>query len=142
MRITTKGRYTLKAMLCLARHPVNSVLSVKQISEETSLSYEFLEQLLVKLKKAGLARSVRGPGGGYTMARPAQEISIKDIFDAVGETIDLTDCQSCKFSELVCVPEHGCESHLIWKGATEYLVDFFTKVSLDDVQNGRISVRI
>ncbi len=142
MRITTKGRYALKALLYLARQPEGAIATVKQIADETSLSFEFLEQLLVKLKKAKLVQSIRGPGGGYTLARPAQEISIKDIFDAVGETIDLTDCQSCKFSELVCVPENGCESHLIWKGATEYLVEFFTKVSLDDVRHGRSSVRL
>lgn len=142
MRITTKGRYALKAMLVLARHPFDTVVTVKQISGETSVSHEFLEQLLIKLKKAGLLRSVRGPGGGYKLVQPASEISIKAIFDAVGETIDLTNCQACRQSEIVCTSENGCDSHLIWKGATEHLIEFFTRVSLEDVLNGKSSVRI
>jgi Rrf2 family iron-sulfur cluster assembly transcriptional regulator len=142
MRITTRGRYALRAMLQLAKHAPSPVLSVKQISEETQISYEFLEQLLVKLKRANLVASVRGPGGGYMLSRSAAEISVKDIFDAVGEVIDLTNCHSCKVSELVCASQNGCESHLVWKGATEHLIEFFTNLSLQDVLEGKTPIGI
>lgn len=137
MRISSRGRYALRALVYLARQEKGKVLSVKQIAEVTQISAEFLEQILVRLKRAKLVNSVRGPGGGYSLAADPVKLTVKEIFDAVGETIDLTPCQSCRVSELVCEAEGGCEGLLLWKGATEHLIEFFTSVTLQAVVEGK-----
>ncbi len=124
-------------MILLAKTNRDKVLNVREMAEMTLISSEFLEQILMKLKKAGLVRSQRGPGGGYILEGSPSEISVKDIFDAVGENIDLTPCTSCKESELICEVGNGCDSYLIWKGASEQLLDFFTSVTLQGVLDGK-----
>ncbi len=86
MRITTKGRYGLRAVINLARSNHSRPVSIGSIASEENVSSEFLEQIFFKLKKAGLIRSIRGPGGGFVLNRMPGEISVQDILAAVGET--------------------------------------------------------
>ena len=92
MRVTTKGRYALRAMINLALNGGEKPLSIKKITEVEDLSPIFLEQIFTKLKKAKLIKSIRGAGGGFLLARPASDISVKDILEAVEEGILLTPC--------------------------------------------------
>jgi len=87
MKLSTKGRYAVVALADLATQPKDSLSSLADISERQSVSLPYLEQLFVKLRRAGLVTSVRGPGGGYRMARPAADISVLDILEAVEETV-------------------------------------------------------
>jgi Rrf2 family iron-sulfur cluster assembly transcriptional regulator len=92
MRITTKGRYAIRAITNLALEESSKPKAIKFIAKEEDLSPEFLEQIFFRLKRTGMISSVRGPGGGFKLARDPKDISIKEIFDAVGEGLDLTPC--------------------------------------------------
>ncbi|RKX80812.1 MAG: AsnC family transcriptional regulator, partial [Spirochaetes bacterium] len=92
MRVTTKGRYALRAMINLAVNGGEKPLSIKKITEVEDLSPIFLEQIFTKLKKYGLIKSIRGAGGGFLLARDASDISVKDILEAVEEGIRMTPC--------------------------------------------------
>ncbi|AFG38595.1 RrF2 family transcriptional regulator [Spirochaeta africana] len=92
MRITTKGRYAIRAITNLAMANSDKPKPIKAIAEEEGISPEFLEQIFFRLKKTGMISSVRGPGGGFRLARDPKDISVKEIFNAVGEGIDLTPC--------------------------------------------------
>ena len=93
MRITTKGRYALRAVLALAQSSIEGKpVSIKCISSQEGISAEFLEQIFFKLRKAGVIRSVRGPGGGFFFAKPLTEITLLDIIEASGEGIGISPC--------------------------------------------------
>ncbi|MBN2050661.1 MAG: Rrf2 family transcriptional regulator, partial [Spirochaetales bacterium] len=92
MRVTTKGRYGLRAILELANRGEDTPVSIKAIAEKENLSPEFLEQIFFRLRKAGLISSTRGPGGGFTISLPLEELTIRRIFDAVGEDLSLAPC--------------------------------------------------
>ncbi|MDR2068937.1 MAG: Rrf2 family transcriptional regulator, partial [Spirochaetaceae bacterium] len=93
MRITTRGRYALRASLALARLGKDgSPVSINNLSEEENISSVFLEQIFFKLRKAGIVSSVRGPGGGFCFAQPLDQLTIKKILDAAGEELNLTTC--------------------------------------------------
>jgi len=93
MRLTTKGRYAVTAMLDLALHAHNGPTSLSDISQRQEISLSYLEQLFARLRRAGLVNSVRGPGGGYLLSQPAEEISVSKVIDAVNESVDATRCQ-------------------------------------------------
>src|SRR5690554_1822747 len=93
MRLTTKGRYAVTAMLDLALNGELSPTSLGDISQRQGISLSYLEQLFARLRRSGLVRSVRGPGGGYLLAKPAADISVSAVIDAVDETVDATRCQ-------------------------------------------------
>lgn len=131
MRVTTKGRYALRAMINLAQNTGDKPLSIKKITEVEDLSPIFLEQIFTKLKKYGLIKSIRGAGGGFLLAREAADISVKDILEAVEEGIRLTPCCS---SESVpaekCVKLASCRATRFWNGANEHLMGYFESYSL------------
>jgi len=131
MRITTRGRYALRASLALARigndgRPV----SISQLSEQEDISPVFLEQIFFKLRKAGLVSSIRGPGGGFNFARPLDQLTVKDILDASGEDIDITLCD--KHSES-CSRAGRCLSHYIWHDLTEMIHRYFAEMTLASI---------
>ncbi|WP_371038981.1 MULTISPECIES: Rrf2 family transcriptional regulator [unclassified Rhodosalinus] len=88
MKLSTKGRYAMVALTDIALQPQGELVSLGDISRRQSISLPYLEQLFVKLRRAGLVESVRGPGGGYRLARPATEITVVDVLQAVDETVD------------------------------------------------------
>jgi Rrf2 family iron-sulfur cluster assembly transcriptional regulator len=132
MRITTKGRYALRATIALARLSEGmSPVSIKKISESENISPEFLEQIFFKLRKTGLISSVRGPGGGFFFSRPLSSILLKDIVEASGEGIELAACAH-PGSEL-CRREPDCIAGAIWKEFALHIDGFLTSMTLEDI---------
>jgi len=135
MRITTKGRYALRAMTNLALSQNGKPKAIKVIAAEEDISPEFLEQIFFKLKKVGIIESVRGPGGGFHLHRDPETITVKAIFEAVEEGLDLTPCTSCNDDapEPTCARVDDCLVHEVWQGATRQISSFFEGVSLKNI---------
>src|SRR5271157_4884949 len=131
MRITTKGRYGLRAVINLAGARHNRPISIGSIASEEKVSSEFLEQIFFKLKKAGLIRSIRGPGGGFVLNRMPGDISVQDILVAVGETRGLTPCTLRR--KMLCDRPEPCAAHDIWTGLQKTMEDYLTNVTLKDI---------
>ena len=131
MRITTKGRYGLRAVINLAKTNHNRPVSIGSIATQENVSSEFLEQIFFKLKKAGLIRSIRGPGGGFVLNKTPAEISVQDILVAVGETRGLTPCTLRR--KALCDRPEPCAAHDIWTGLQKAMEDYLTNVTLKDI---------
>jgi Rrf2 family iron-sulfur cluster assembly transcriptional regulator len=131
MRITTKGRYGLRAVINLARANHKRPVSIGAIAAEENVSSEFLEQIFFRLKKAGLIRSIRGPGGGFVLNRTPGEISVQDILNAVGETKGLTPCTLRR--KTMCDRPEPCAAHDIWTGLQKTMEDYLNKWTLKDI---------
>ncbi|MCL1928921.1 MAG: Rrf2 family transcriptional regulator [Treponema sp.] len=145
MRITTRGRYALRASLALVRIQnllsynklsgvsEHSHISINQISEEEQISSVFLEQIFFKLRKAGIVTSVRGPGGGFQFAKSPDTITIKEILEAAGEELNVTDCD--KNAKTCRVTGKRCSSHAVWEDVTKILDNYFSKMTLSMVMD-------
>jgi Rrf2 family transcriptional regulator, iron-sulfur cluster assembly transcription factor len=131
MRITTKGRYGLRAVINLAMSNHNRPISISLIAGEEKVSSEFLEQIFFKLKKSGLIRSVRGPGGGFILNRKPSEITVNEILAAVGETHGLTPCTLRR--KTLCDRSEPCPAHDVWTGLQKTMEDYLTGVTLEDI---------
>ena len=125
MRLTTKGRYAVTAMLDLALHNQGPV-SLADIAKRQHISLSYLEQLFAKLRKQKLVSSVRGPGGGYTLSLPATELCVAQIIDAVNESIDATNCAGAAN----CQGGDVCLTHYLWTDLSEKIHDFLSDISL------------
>ena len=126
MRLTTKGRYAVTAMLDLAIHRSDGPISLAGISKRQEISLSYLEQLFSKLRQQKLVISVRGPGGGYKLSRDANDIYIAQIVDAVDESLDVTNCKgkgNCQKGEV-------CLTHHLWSDLSEQIHDFLSGISL------------
>jgi len=132
MRVTTKGRYGLRAILELAQHDGSSLVSIKEIAEKENLSPEFLEQIFFQLRKAGLISSTRGPGGGFKMDIPPSDITIARIFEAVGEDISLAPCTR-EQQDVRCKMEPDCIMKNVWVEATDHLREYFDAISVQSI---------
>ena len=129
MRITTRGRYALRASLAMAKLGKDgSPVSIRQLSEQESISPVFLEQIFYKLRKAGVVDSVRGPGGGFRFARSLDELTLKEILDAAGEGLSLTPCSHD--SSTTCSNMNDCLSYQLWAEATAMVNDYFAGITL------------
>lgn len=133
MRLTTKGRYAVTAMLDLALHARHEPVSLADISERQSISVSYLEQLFAKLRKGGLVSSVRGPGGGYQLARDGATIFIAEIIDAVDESVDATRCGG----KGDCQQGVTCLTHELWSDLSEQLHSFLAGISLQELVSRR-----
>lgn len=130
MRITTRGRYALRASLAMARMGAGGVpVSIRQLSEREGISPVFLEQIFYKLRKAGVVESVRGPGGGFKFTKDLASITVKDILDASGEGLSLAPCTGEESN--VCDHSSDCVSYAIWSEATKLLNEHFAGMKLD-----------
>ncbi len=129
MKLTTKGRYAVTAMLDLALHGTSGPVSLAEISVRQEISLSYLEQLFSKLRRSGLVTSTRGPGGGYSVARQLNEVAVSEIIVAVNESVDATQCagkENCH--------SHGrCLTHDLWEGLSAQIEDFLSSVSLQDM---------
>ncbi len=136
MRLTTKGRYAVTAMMDLALHESSRHRVVlKTIAEHQVISVTYLEQLFAKLRDRGLVIGVRGPGGGYRLTRPASEISVYEIISAVDESVDVTRCHGRKN----CQDGEICLTHELWTQLSEQISSFLDNLSLADiVQSERV----
>lgn len=129
MRLTTKGRYAVTAMLDLALHSECGPVSLADISERQGISLSYLEQLFAKLRREALVKSVRGPGGGYCLATSATEISVVQVVDAVSESLDATRCQGkgdCQNGEI-------CITHHLWQDLSGQIHQFLGGITLADL---------
>jgi Rrf2 family iron-sulfur cluster assembly transcriptional regulator len=136
MRITTKGRYALKAILYLAKNHQDQPISIKSIAASEKISPEFLEQLFFKLKKSEVIASVRGPGGGFFITKDLSEITVQQVFEAVGETLDLTPCTTCNEDTDPCDATDDCLSYDVWKTAADHIRGYFGNLSLKKILDG------
>lgn len=126
MRLTTKGRYAVTAMLDLAVHATEGPITLADISQRQGISLSYLEQLFAKLRKRELVASARGPGGGYRLSREATEINVAEIITAVDEKVDATRCAR----EGDCQNGEKCLTHQLWMDLSDLLYDFLEDISL------------
>jgi len=129
MRLTTKGRYAVTAMLDLALHGGEGPMTLADISSRQRISLSYLEQLFSKLRKNGLVLSTRGPGGGYSLSKPVAEIAIASIIEAVDEKVDATRCGGLAN----CHDQQRCLTHDLWMSLSEQIHGFLTGISLGDL---------
>lgn len=126
MRLTTKGRYAVTAMLDLALHAQQDPVSLNDISGRQGISLSYLEQLFAKLRQSGLVSSVRGPGGGYLLSRGVDSINVAEIVDAVNESIDATRCGN----KGNCQGGKQCLTHHLWCDLSDQIHEFLTSITL------------
>ncbi len=126
MRLTTKGRYAVTAMLDLAIHYELGPITLAGISQRQEISLSYLEQLFSKLRKNGLVDSARGPGGGYRLSREADNIAISEIIAAVDETVDATRCNR----KGNCQHEERCLTHELWCDLSDQIFEFLSNITL------------
>lgn len=127
MKLTTKGRFAVMAMLDLAERQATGPVTLATISERQHISQSYLEQLFGKLRRAKLVKSTRGPGGGYTLSERALSVSVADIIAAVDEPIDSTQCAgmaNCRDGQI-------CATHELWTELNQVIVDFLATQTLE-----------
>ena len=126
MRLTTKGRYAVTAMLDLALHYNEGPITLADISKRQEISLSYLEQLFSRLRKNGLVDSARGPGGGYRLSRPASEINVADVITAVDEKIDAMRCEG----KGNCQNNGPCLTHDLWCDLSAQIYSFLKGIDL------------
>ncbi|MCM2680150.1 Fe-S cluster assembly transcriptional regulator IscR [Echinimonas agarilytica] len=129
MRLTSKGRYAVTAMLDVALHSEQGPVPLADISERQEISLSYLEQLFSRLRKGGLVSSVRGPGGGYRLGKAPQDISVGMVISAVDESIDAMRCQG----KGDCQSGTRCLTHNLWLGLSERIEAFLGGISLGEL---------
>ena len=129
MRLTTKGRYAVTAMLDLALHGEQGPISLADISQRQAISLSYLEQLFARLRRAQLVRSVRGPGGGYLLAIAPDAVSVARVIDAVNESVDATRCQGLSD----CQQGNTCLTHHLWCELSHEIHGFLDAISLGEL---------
>ncbi len=133
MKLTTKGRYAVTAMLDLALHAKESPVPLADISRRQGISLSYLEQLFAKLRRHELVKSARGPGGGYRLNRPADDIPVVDVINAINENVDVTRCGGLGN----CQENEPCLTHDLWMDLSERIHEFLAGISLGDLVNRR-----
>lgn len=133
MRLTTKGRYAVTAMLDLAIHHGGGPITLADIAQRQGISLSYLEQLFARLRKQSLVASVRGPGGGYTLGRPASSIYVAQVISAVDENVDTTRCGGAHN----CQDNQQCLTHDLWQDLSNRIYEYLNQISLQDLMNRR-----
>ncbi len=133
MELNTKARYAVMAMADLAKHGEDAAVPLSAIAERQSLSLAYLEQIFLRLRRAGLVESARGRAGGYTLARPAHAIPIVEIMQAVEEETRMTRCLD---AEVGCLGDQRCLTHALWHALGGHISAFLSSVSLQEVLDG------
>jgi Rrf2 family iron-sulfur cluster assembly transcriptional regulator len=126
MRLTTKGRFAVTAMIDVALHGGDGPVTLAAVSGRQKISLSYLEQLFGKLRRGGLVESVRGPGGGYNLAKAPEAVSVADIITAVDEPIDTTHCGG----QENCKDDRRCMTHELWTSLNEHIFSFLSGVTL------------
>jgi Rrf2 family iron-sulfur cluster assembly transcriptional regulator len=133
VRLTTKGRYAVTAMLDLAIHHGEGPITLADIAQRQGISLSYLEQLFSRLRKRNLVSSVRGPGGGYTLGRDAASIFVAQVISAVDENVDTTRCGGAHN----CQDNQQCLTHDLWQDLSNRIFDYLNQISLQDLMNRR-----
>jgi Rrf2 family iron-sulfur cluster assembly transcriptional regulator len=129
VRLTTKGRYAVTAMLDLAFHSQVKPVTLTDIAARQTISLSYLEQLFARLRRAGMVKGVRGPGGGYTLCGQTKDINIADIIAAVDERVDATKCGG----EANCQKHEACLTHDLWMGLSEQIKGYLKGITLAEL---------
>jgi Rrf2 family iron-sulfur cluster assembly transcriptional regulator len=129
MRLTTKGRFAVTAMIDLALRQHHGPVTLAGIAERQKISLSYLEQLFGKLRRNQIVASVRGPGGGYCLAKAMDKVSVADIIQAVDETLDATQCGG----KGNCHDDHPCMTHNLWTSLNKKMFDYLRSVHLDEL---------
>jgi Rrf2 family iron-sulfur cluster assembly transcriptional regulator len=129
MKLTSKGRYAVTAMLDVALHSRKGPVPLADISERQEISLSYLEQLFARLRKEQLVSSVRGPGGGYKLGRAANDIAIGDVIRAVDESVDATRCQG----KADCQGGERCLTHTLWQDLSDRISQFLNGITLGEL---------
>jgi Rrf2 family iron-sulfur cluster assembly transcriptional regulator len=129
MKLTSKGRYAVTAMLDVTIHAVSGPVSLADISERQGISLSYLEQLFSRLRKHGLVNSVRGPGGGYRLGKCSTQIAVADVISAVNESVDATKCSG----KGNCQDGEQCLTHSLWQGLSQRIEEFLQDISLSEL---------
>jgi len=130
MRLSTKAQYAVRAMVSLDLYGDQGPVSIKDISAREEISAPYLEQLFVKLRRGEIVTSVRGPGGGYRLARPAAEIQVDQIIDSVEETLVPVSCMD---KQGRCKCDDQCLTHAVWQGLSNKIRGFLSSITLADL---------
>ena len=133
MKLSTKSRYAITAMIDLAQNQDGAV-SLKDISDRQSISLSYLEQLFCKLKNFKVVTSRRGPGGGYVLNKKSSEISLHEIITAVEENMDQTQCGG----SMNCNKEKPCTTHNVWTGLNKIISDYMKNITIEDVISNEV----
>jgi Rrf2 family iron-sulfur cluster assembly transcriptional regulator len=129
MRLTTKGRFAVTAMIDVAMQSTKGPATLAGVSDRQKISLSYLEQLFGKLRRSGLVESVRGPGGGYRLARPPATVSVADVIVAVDEPIDATQCGGREN----CRDDRRCMTHELWSSLNDHILNYLQSVTLADL---------
>jgi Rrf2 family iron-sulfur cluster assembly transcriptional regulator len=133
MRLTSKGRYAVTAMLDVALHSKKGPVALADISERQGISLSYLEQLFSRLRKNGLVSSVRGPGGGYLLGKNASDIAVGSVINAVDESLDATRCHGKEG----CQRGERCLTHALWRDLSERISGFLNNITLAEIINNQ-----
>jgi Rrf2 family protein len=134
MKLSTKGRYGLRAVLDLAVHADEEAVALSQIAERQQISMNYLEQLIAKLKKAGIVTGIRGAQGGYMLARPADEVSVGDILRALEGDLNPVDCSEVN-SDSICNHSDSCVTKYVWKRISDSINEAVDGIRLSELVN-------
>jgi Rrf2 family transcriptional regulator, iron-sulfur cluster assembly transcription factor len=135
MKMSTKGRYAVMAMIDIGENASGKHVALSEIAERQDISQEYLEQLFVKLRRAGLVTSARGPGGGYVLAREASDINMSEVILAVDEELRITRCDGSAIDG--CVKGTRCCAHDLWSSMGRQMMGFLDSITLEDVVSKR-----
>lgn len=140
MKLSTKGRYAVTALADIALNGGEGPVTLAEISERQDISLAYLEQLFVRLRRAGLVESVRGPGGGYLLARPADELRISDVMSAVDERLNAMGCEGRIEEGQGCArSREACLTHKLWEQLSAHVHVFLSRTTIADVIEDRMT---
>ncbi len=137
MKLSTKARYAVSAIIDLAQHQ-NGAVSLKDISQRQEISLAYLEQLFCKLKNSGVVSSQRGPGGGYILSKETKKISLYEIVVAVEENMDQTQCGG----SMNCTKDKPCTTHHVWTGLNQIIDNYMKNITINDVLTDCITQKL
>ncbi|MCJ7508702.1 MAG: Rrf2 family transcriptional regulator [candidate division Zixibacteria bacterium] len=141
MSISTRGRYGLRALLEIAQNYGSGPINIRDISKNQKISMSYLEQILHRLRKAGLIRSIRGAKGGYILARDSDKITVKDIVKVLDGPIGVAYCDFPNLREKSCIGPKICASSMLWKKLELTIDDFLSSVTLADLKDAPSSLK-
>ncbi len=130
MILTTKGRYAVSAVIDIAASKTNEPISLTTISQRQNISLSYLEQIFACLRKSGVVKSIKGPGGGYVLAKEPHQITIAQIIKAIGEPIKITRCGNVEKSCLAT--KSKCQTHKLWHGLENQIYEYLNSISLEE----------
>lgn len=139
MKLSTKGKYAVVAVVDLALHSQGRPMALSEIADRQKLPTQYLEQLFSKLRRCGLVKSTRGQSGGYTLARAPHQIQILDVLQAVEESVQTTRCAPDSHKSCIGGSEK-CLTHQLWRGLENQVLGYLQTVTIDDVCNRRLPV--